>query len=414
MSVASWVRDRWKSWLLTGCVALVFALMLKPDAPVTLAFFGLPPLFSQSTWNVIIVALALVGLLVYMRKVGLDVFGGCAVGFVAIIFLSTMYNNGDLALWATQLLPCLFAVLIVAALAREYGRNLLQGMFIAASFYLVCNLVFLLRQSEIISFNAMDDLFTGYRNGTFHTAIPAFGCSILLDARSGKRFSIRSLTVYLLALFEMIVGYSATSVCAFAFLGFIVFLVQFRRVRSLLNGAVLASTYIALFMGLVILRVQDGLGFFIEGVLGRSLTFTGRTAIWDRALELLTGNALVAGYGMPYNLTVMTSGGERAFYAHNDFLHIGLLGGVGALAIIVVLIVLAARGLFLCRREIGAAYVSAILFAFAIIGLMESVLCVGAAFFLAVAYYENANADSVEIYEAACGNLCSAEDETLR
>lgn len=414
MSVASWLEDRWGSWLLTGCLTLVFALMLKPDVPATLAFFGLPPLFSQSTWNVIIVALALMGLLVYMRKVGLDAFGGCAVGFAAIIFLSTMYNNGDLVLWATQLLPCLFAVLIVAALAREHGRNLLQGMFIAASFYLVCNLVFLLRQPEIISFNAVDDLFTGYRNSTFHMAIPAFGCSILLDAKNGKRFSIRSLTVYLLALFEMIVGYSATSVCAFAFLGLIVFIVQFRRVRSLLNGAVLASTYITLFMGLVILRVQNGLGFFIEGVLGRNLTFTGRTAIWDRALELLTGNALVAGYGMPYNLTVMTSGGEKAFYAHNDFLHIGLLGGVGALAIIIVLIVLAARRLFLCRREIGAAYVSAILFAFAIIGLMESVLCVGSAFFLAVAYYENANADSVEIYGTACGNLCSAEDEALR
>lgn len=379
-------RRVWKSWVLTGILCLIFMVFLKQDIRNTLIFFDLPTFFSQDSWNVIVIAFALAPVFLYMRYIGLDLFGGLVMGLFFITFLSTMYNKGNLSSWALDLFPCLASAWLVAALCKEYSRNLLQGLFIASSIYLLCNLIYIFRDLEVIAFGATDYLFYGYRNATFHIAIPAFACSVLLDNMDGKKCTLRSVTVYALAMFELLVGYSATSTFAFVVFGGLVLLVQFEKFRPLVNGATIGIAYVLMFIGVVVLRLQDKFSFLIE-MMGRSLTFTDRTLIWDEAIKLLNDPAVLTGYGKSYELIV----NKAVFYAHNDVLHILLMAGVGGLLILVAIVAMADRGLFICRREVAAAYLSSALFALALIGLFESVLCPAAAFLVAFAYYRTKN-----------------------
>lgn len=384
------LKVAWRSWALTGALSLLFAVFLKPDIQETLGFFYLPALFSQHTWSVAVVACASIPFFLYMKRVGLDLFGGLAAALFFIVFLSTMYNKGNLSSWAVELSPCLASALLVAALGKDHSRNLLQGMLIASSVYLICNLAFIFRELESLTFGALEFLFFGYRNATFHIAIPAFVCSILLDAMDGKKCTLRSIVIYALALFELLVGYSATSAFAFVVLGVLALLVQFNKLRPFINGVSVGVAYGLMFFGVVIFRLQDKFGFLIE-MMGRSLTFTGRTFIWDEAIGLINGSAAITGYGKSYSLSV----NGAAYYAHNDILHILMMAGVVGLAILVVLIVLADKRLYVCRRSLPTAYMSAALLSLALIGLFESVLCPAGAFLLAFAYYGIGKADEV-------------------
>ena len=317
-----------RSWLLTAALAVVFALFLKEDTRATLAFFGLPGLLSSTTWQAVVVLAAISFLFVYARRVGLDLFGGLTLCFGSCVLFSTIYNQGDVSVLAIRLLPCIASALIVAALAKDYSKNLLQAMFLASVFYVLCNFVFLLQRPDLIGFSTTDSLFFGYRNSTFRVVIPAATCSLLLDAADGKWISVRTATVYALGLCELLVGYSATAAFAYVVFGAAVLLVRPRAIRRYVNGLVPLLVGAGAFFAIVIFRMQDRFAFLIEGILGRSITFTDRTYIWDQAMNLLHGNHLLVGYGGSYLANGVNVSGKLFQHAHNEILNIMLLGGL--------------------------------------------------------------------------------------
>lgn len=400
----------WQSRMMTGVLSLMFVIMLKPNVGATLSFFELAPLFSRPMWYTILVAVSIGILFIYMRRVGVDLFGGIAMGFGAVVFLSTIYSTGDLSWWAMQIAPCVAAVLVVAAFARQYGRNLLQGMFIASSFYLICNLVFLLQQPDLLRFDAYEELFFGYRNITFRIAIPAIICSALLDVCDGKRFSVRTATVYCLSLLEILAGYSATSASALLLMGLVMLLIQAKRTRPLFNGAVYVVMYLVIFLAVIVFRLQDKLSFVIENLLGRTVTFTGRTFIWDNVFQLLDLSHLIKGYGMSYMDNAIVVNGVTYQHAHNELLHIILLGGIGALLFFSLLIFLAVRKLYQHRRDLFSALLSTALLGFAIIGLFEVVCYPGSFFLLALSYYQMNGCHEDSGFENGGGEIASSSN----
>ena len=74
-------------------------------------------------------------------------------------------------------------------------------------------------------------------------------------------------------------------------------------------------------------------------------------------------------------------------HAHNEFLHVFMLGGVVGAAVFVTILVLVAWHLFRYRASFGAACLSATLFAYLVIGLAETTLFPSSFFLLAVMYY---------------------------
>ena len=134
------------------------------------------------------------------------------------------------------------------------------------------------------------------------------------------------MTVYLLWMAN-----SATSLACFLLAGGVMVLTQlvpWARKPTNLNFMVAAAVFVpmsAMFLGI---------GSSLVGTLGRDTTFTGRTAIWQAALGLVTNPILGAGYESfwlgPRLLAVESQIAQGVNQAHNGYIEIYLnLGWVG-------------------------------------------------------------------------------------
>lgn len=379
-------NPRIKSAFIACLVCILLLPLFKPSVAQSLEYLGLPSPFSSVTYNVIILAISIAFAALYFRTVGLDFFGGAAFAFFAITALATVSNRGDLTFWAVESLPCLGAALGVGALWRRFARELLEGVILACALYLALNLFFLLFGADASS-GSTNYLFYGYRNTTFRIAIPAFACSLLLDSVRGSRPSARTLIIFLIGLLEMVVAYSATSVCGFAAMAVAIALSYSCKIRRYLNGATVLGAYIVFFIGVIVLRVQEYLGFAIEGVLGRTTTLTGRTYIWNEVFHLLDGIHFIKGYGESYIWNSIAVDGTTYMHAHNELLHVLMLGGVFAAITFVIMIGATAFHMYRQRHDFGSSVLSAALLAYCIIGVAEVTFFSSTFLMLAIMYY---------------------------
>lgn len=385
-----------KKFGLTSSLTVLFLVLLKPNVPATLSFLQFPCIGSETAWGTALIAISLFCCFVYMRTIGLDLFCGLLLALALIVLCASFYNGSDLRAWCTTFLPCIAITLISSALSEKHLKQLLWSCFTASVFYLICNLVSLFQIYNTGQYTGIGYLFFGYKNSTFMIGLPALFCSIMLDAIDGCRFSLRSLTVYCLATFEVLACYSATSLFALVVFGVLFLLIQLKRTRWLINGLTVTGAYFLLFVGTVVLRLQSFFSFLIEDIFGKTVTFTGRTYIWDEAISaIFSGKHALTGYGSTYQLDVVFPSGDIGYYyAHNDFLHFFIMGGVAALACQIAIIAILAYTLYSNRHTTCALFSSCILAALMCIALFESVLCAGTCFILTIAYYCNGTSQS--------------------
>ena len=74
---------------------------------------------------------------------------------------------------------------------------------------------------------------------------------------------------------------------------------------------------IVIFVSIVFLRLQEVFSYLIVNILGKDLTFTGRTVIWDYYINEIK-NSWVIGYGVGYNP-------YKGLFAHNGFLDLMII-----------------------------------------------------------------------------------------
>lgn len=123
-------------------------------------------------------------------------------------------------------------------------------------------------------------------------------------------------------------------------IGYLVFFC--RKNINIVNANVCFAAMIIIFFGIVIFRWYYLFGDFIVNVLHKDLTLTGRTYIWDRALNQIK-NSFWLGYG--WEKAAITEMKIIKDHAHNMFLDILYRGGIMALIPYALL-------LNFCRRQL--------------------------------------------------------------
>lgn len=172
---------------------------------------------------------------------------------------------------------------------------------------------------------------------------------------------------------NLLLTWSTTGVMGLAVA--LIFLLFFYRTRGelLFNAATSMLAGFGLFWGIVVFRLQNLFAFFIEGVLHKGLSFTGRTDIWDAAMESIMENPLLglglAQYGKVYRLRK-----GNYYHAHNVFLETGMEGGICAFLCFLLMLGFASKPLLEYRRHPYACLLSAGLMACAVMTSMESYL----------------------------------------
>ena len=124
---------------------------------------------------------------------------------------------------------------------------------------------------------------------------------------------------------------------------------------------------------MVLYRLQDVFAFLIEGVLHKGLSFTGRTEIWDTAIDnILHSPAL--GYGLAQSGKVYRLRKHKYYHAHNVFLEVLMEGGFCALLCFLMMLASAVKQLMIHRKHPYACLISAGLMACGIMTTMEPFL----------------------------------------
>ena len=84
-------------------------------------------------------------------------------------------------------------------------------------------------------------------------------------------------------------------------------------------------TCLILFIVLILfplVRDLDFISWFIEGVLGKEMTLTGRTLIWEQAISQINGSHVVFGYGINPPFQLYTNDLFVVNHPHNQYLQI--------------------------------------------------------------------------------------------
>lgn len=136
--------------------------------------------------------------------------------------------------------------------------------------------------------------------------------------------------IYLMIIisFQVFYCFSANSVFAYTLLLIYVFIINNFTNRCILNSRHYVYIFYGLFIIIIILRLQDMFSWLIIEVLNKDLSFTGRTSIWDKIIELIRYNPIL-GYGYESPDIISRKLGNAAFtHAHNTILDIVYKGGI--------------------------------------------------------------------------------------
>lgn len=377
---------------------LLFAALLIPFFEPTGFIRGVVPEVAGlfKVWRVATVA-ALVCLCI--RHGSKDAFSLIAIAITALMFLSTLINEGAGRTWIYvqcfyDWAPLLVSVLLVNYAYRDRMTELLWAILIVTGVLSICNTISVLGWPQgVVTGTREPSNFYGHKNASIDLALPSVGCSLLLDAQRGRRCSARSVALFAIGLVQCIVSYSATSVVALALFPVLFVAVQFRKTRPAVNGFSCFGAYVVAAVLLMGVKIQELFAPIIVGVLGKTVTFTLRTFVWDGIFSLMTPDHLLLGYGASVRFGLFFN---DFLYnnAHNFFLHVLVSGGLAGVVLYGILILLAMRTLYQGRHDFASAVLTVVVACFFVIGLMESLITISWPLMLALAYYWDAGRTS--------------------
>lgn len=297
---------------------IYFVLLLPLIRPAIIAQF--PSIEAFVTY--LRLASALVVILLYMRfgKMNAPVLVFLLIQG-ALIF-STLYNNLDIGPWFNSAASAVALVLLVDLGCRDFSHFLKGGIacyLLLVSVNLITVLLF--PNGMYQTLYQTRNWFLGYDNNHLQTILPGF-CIAVCYAGFFERKAI-AILYSIIAMATILLTQSAAAIVALVVLA-CSFLFINKNTGKVVNFRFYACIYYILFFVIVVFRFQEVFGVFIEG-LGKNLTFTGRTLIWDSYLAAIA-KAPVFGYGVMSSSAKLLTVGTMP-YTHNHILEVLFSGG---------------------------------------------------------------------------------------
>lgn len=205
------------------------------------------------------------------------------------------------------------------------------------------------------------------KNGVQMIMIPAccFLCIYIYYFKG--RYKYFFVLLIILAMILMYLSGSATATIMTLILP--VYLIICKKFKP--SFKLLATIYVVIYFSVIIFRLQEVFLYdFITETLGKDITLSDRTNIWDVVLSSITSSPII-GFG-PRN-TIIASKFFRIGEAHNGFLEILVSGGGLAVSIFITIICIAGHELDKYKDNDIANILMFFLFMYCMGGLTESV-----------------------------------------
>lgn len=328
-------------------IALVFMVLYKPAM-----FSQMPALHTFDTisnvFKVMVIAVLGVWFVYFYQKVSLF--------FVGIVFfevwrvLATIYCGGNYTSLFIAILNALAICLVVEMGLKTDPDALLDGASFTLGLFVLINFAtILLFPQGMYEFNTFtQNYFLGYRNNSIMLFFPAIIFSIVRSLRKYNKLTLSSFVITAVSFATVIIAFSATSVIGMTVFTLFLLLALINKMPTFLNIITYLAINIAYFFGVIILRLQEAFAFIIVDMLGRDLTFTGRTKIWDSALAAFAKSP-VFGVGEIENQASRDLIG--ATHAHNYYLDLLYKSGLPGFLIFFAILIICGVALYRNRKN---------------------------------------------------------------
>lgn len=328
-------------------IALVFMVLYKPAM-----FSQMPALHTFDTisnvFKVMVIAILGVWFFYFYRKVSLF--------FVGIVFfevwrvLATIYCGGNYTSLFLAIFNALAICLVVEMGLKTDPDALLDGASFTLGLFVLINFAtIILFPQGMYEFNTFtQNYFLGYRNNSIMLFFPAIIFSIVRSLRKYNKLTLSSFVITAVSFATVILAFSATSVIGMTVFILFLLLALINKMPNFLNIITYLAINIAYFFGVIILRLQEAFAFIIVDMLGRDLTFTGRTKIWDSALAAFAKSP-VFGVGEIENQASRDLIG--ATHAHNYYLDLLYKSGLPGFLIFFAILIICGVALYRNRKN---------------------------------------------------------------
>lgn len=332
----------------------VLFLLFVMDIPCIQHFFWSiylkPFMFARVVLCAILLVPVLIGFIFQKKSltIGFWMILLCSVWTLAVNLL----NRGNLYYGLTTMSSPL-----LVALFLEINKNRISDVIKSWAFilriltYIDAFTMFLFPTGMYASAMYTNYWFLGYKTERLIFCLPMIVFTCYNDFKEKGKFGIRCYWVLLISLFTTRFSEGTAAFYCLLVFGLIVVLSDFKSklgidldlVYSMMNFKLIIPLYaVATFLTI---NIADSplIQYIVTNILGKSLTLTTRTHIWDSLIPEIQ-KKLITGYGLiEASAYVKITGNPYATSAHNMLLQIMMTGGIALLVIYVV-------GIFACSH----------------------------------------------------------------
>lgn len=285
------------------------------------------------------------------------------------LFSAIIHNTITLGIFYSMI--TLICICIYITFALNNFNQLIKGLYFLYSSIIIINFILMLLYpdgiSETIQGNSIHLL--GGKNAIQMIVLFTIPIVFLYSYSKYKKITIFPLMVITVCILSMYFSKSGNGI-ALSIL-FTIFIIFHKKIPCI-SFRTYFFIYVLSFFSIVVFRLQDLLlGNFIEKVLNKDLSFTGRTYIWDLILQNIE-NFWFLGLGRG-NSFIQNNNIFNINEAHNGFFELILSSGIVGLASFIVIISIVQKKLDLFKDHIISKVLSFSIIAYMILGLTESV-----------------------------------------
>ena len=293
--------------------------------------------------------------------------------YEGILIFSTYINNGDLRSLISEIVNNLGICIAIEYFMMISPKETINMLLFILKTYIYINFItVILYPSGMYSTELQtQNFFLGYDNTHIKYILPAICLALISSYYKSDKIDIRTIFLITISVLTVFIRKSATSMIGLSIILLYLLIPVFKN-SKVFNFRNFFITYIVIFVLIVIFRVQDNFSYLVETVLHKSLTFTGRTEIWDAFIKLIK-EKIILGYGV-------LSGTQKSnltgiFYGvatHDKILDVMFSGGVILLINYFVINILIGKKLMKNKESEFSKILSITWFAFFIMMITET------------------------------------------
>lgn len=348
----------------------VVVVLLSFARPGYFEFLG----FGDLLQGLNAIAAVLILVAVFRRRAVIDAFVLLWLMVCFWILLTSFVNGADMSAAFAAAARIGEPALLVAAY-RDSFPALLRIVYVVLGLIVVANFVSIVlfpngMYETGITNVAYENWLIGFKNRQIVVFLPLLLSTLLLGSLEG--FSFDKLIAFIVVGVSVVLINSSTAIVCFVLIVILGVLPTLRSRYSIFNSATFFITAMVLFVLVVVLRAQNAFSFFVTRVLGKDLTFTNRTELWDTAISRIRERPII-GWG---ELSIADKHDLYSSYSvispHNQLLEYAFTGGLILVGLYVLVNIRLVVSLNRCASEPAVQLASAVYFGMLVVMLTES------------------------------------------